>query len=79
MHIHLVPLFKTFQILKVSDILKVQQLKFHYGLKRIKLSVHCICFNFSRNYHFYDYLDYLFVFMLNKVNNTFATKCFRLD
>ena len=75
---HTEPLFKTFQLLKVNDILKVQQLRFHFSLIYNKLPVYFNCFTFSQNYHFHNHFTRLSNhFHVAKVNHTFATKCLR--
>ena len=77
---HTEPLFKTLQLLKVNDILKVQQLKFYFSLIHNKLPIYFDCFNFSRNYHFHNYFTRLSNhFHVVKVKHTFATKCLRFS
>ena len=71
---------KTLQLLKVNDILKVQQLKFYFSLIHNKLPIYFNCFNFSRNYHFHNYFTRLSKhFHVANVKHTFATKCLRLS
>ena len=76
---HTGPLFKTLQLLKVNDILKVQQFKFYFSLIHNKLPIYFDCFNFSRNYHFHNYFTRLSNHFHVKVKHTFATKCLRFS
>jgi hypothetical protein len=75
---HTEPLFKTLKLLKISDILKLQELKFYYKFKNNKLPHYLQSLPFHPNTEFHDYATRTRHNLHHPVSkHTFAKNCLR--
>ena len=74
------PLFKSFKLLKVADIFKLQQLKFYFNLINNKQPGYFNNFDFTQNHQLHHhYTRSSNNFHTPKIKHTFATKCLRFS
>ena len=77
---HLEPLFKKLKVLKVNDILQLQELKFYYKFVRVKLPVYLQNLPFYPNRSYHDFNTRTFDDIhINRIKHEFAKRCIRYD
>ena len=77
---HAEPLFKSFKLLKVADIFKLQQLKFYFNLINKKQPGYLDNFDFTQNHQLHkNYTRSSNNFHTLKIKHIFATKCLRFS
>ena len=77
---HTEPLFKSFKLLKVADIFKLQQLKFYFNLINKKQPGYFNNFGFTQNHQLHNhYTRSSNNFHTPKIKHIFATKCQRFS
>ena len=77
---HTEPLFKKLKVLKVNDILQLQEFKFHYKFVRVKLPVYLQNLPFYPNRSYHDFNTRTFDDThINRIKHKFAKRCIRYD
>lgn len=77
---HTEPLFKKLKVLKVNDILQLQELKFYYKFVRVKLPVYLQNLPFYPNRSYHDFNTRTFDDIhINRIKHEFAKRCIRYD